>query len=105
MEAFRQAFNDTIVKAISLAQLIATQRAEFTLIFPLLHSHGIVKKLKDQLRSNVDEEFNDFEKEIEATVWYVVKPAFVRYGNAMGQDFEKEKHVLVKAFVAVQHFK
>jgi hypothetical protein len=99
-EALRKRLTTMITRALTFAQLLCTQRAYISVEFPEpTVVPGNIKNLDDFSRTNIDNDFNDLECEIDAPIWYNVKPALVKYGTGMGQSFETEKQILVKSFV------
>jgi molecular chaperone GrpE (heat shock protein) len=101
-ETLHRHLKTMITRAVAYAQLLCTQRTRFVVGFPRASRPSNIKKLEDILRTNVDNEFDDLEREIEAPIWYNVKPALIKCGTGMGQSFDTEQRVLVKAFVLLK---
>jgi len=83
--------------AIPLAQLLAEQRAVFSIFEPTMEEEGKRVKKDDELRCDFAA-FRDEEEGGEGDVWFLVRPALLRYGTWRGESLE-QRTVLRKALV------
>ena len=83
--------------AIPLAQLLAEQRALFSIFEPTIEEEGKRVKKEDELRCDFAA-FRDEDEGGEGDVWFLVRPALLRYGTWRGESLE-QRTVLRKALV------
>lgn len=77
-----------MLKATSFGRKLAQQRAMFELIFPNVTSAELIKVDGDQHLTNLEDDDGNNE-ERSGKVWFVSRPALVKWGNGMGDKLDQ----------------
>jgi hypothetical protein len=93
----RSRLNQVLTPAITLARLVAKQRAIFRFYVPSFETSE-VKAMGDKNLTNVDDEFPDLSEELKGNIWFVIQPGLVKFGTGKGEKLH-ERTVLKGAYV------